>query len=135
MACEDYPCCGHFDIVDGRRVCCCPDFDESGRQLNMICVCGAKLPINNPYSICDACLRQGEDFEDGDCESGDYGFGLCEHGYSLSRKGNAPDCPDCCSCDEADPGDMDGDHQSGLASAGWGTDEDYGGGCFDDFEG
>lgn len=27
---------------------------------------------------------------------------------------------------------MDGDHASALASAGWGTDEDYGGGC-DDF--
>jgi hypothetical protein len=27
-----------------------------------------------------------------------------------------------------DPGDMDGDHTSGLASAGRGTDEDYGGG-------
>jgi len=26
---------------------------------------------------------------------------------------------------EADPGDMDGDHESALASAGWGTDEDY----------
>lgn len=26
---------------------------------------------------------------------------------------------------EADPGDMDGDMASGLASAGWGTDEDY----------
>ncbi len=26
------------------------------------------------------------------------------------------------------PGEeMDGDHESGLASAGWGTDEDYGG--------
>ena len=24
---------------------------------------------------------------------------------------------------------MDGDHESGLASAGFGTDEDYGGGC------
>ena len=24
---------------------------------------------------------------------------------------------------------MDGDEASGLASAGWGTDEDYGGGC------
>lgn len=29
--------------------------------------------------------------------------------------------------DEADPGEMDGDHASGLASAGFGTDEDYGG--------
>ena len=28
---------------------------------------------------------------------------------------------------EADPGDLDGDHESALASVGWGTDEDYGG--------
>ncbi len=28
MACEDFPCCGH-------EPGCCPDFDESGRQLNM----------------------------------------------------------------------------------------------------
>lgn len=31
--------------------------------------------------------------------------------------------------------DMDGDHESGLASAGWGTDEDYGdtdAGCYYD---
>ena len=29
--------------------------------------------------------------------------------------------------DEVDPWEaMDGDHESGLASAGWGTDEDYG---------
>lgn len=28
--------------------------------------------------------------------------------------------------DEADPGEMDGDEASALASAGWGTDEDYG---------
>lgn len=27
--------------------------------------------------------------------------------------------------DDIDPGDMDGDHQSALASAGWGMDEDY----------
>jgi hypothetical protein len=26
---------------------------------------------------------------------------------------------------EADPGEMDGDEASALASAGWGTDEDY----------
>lgn len=32
----------------------------------MICTCGAKLPIDNPSSICDACLRRGlvEDEED-----------------------------------------------------------------------
>ena len=29
-------------------------------------------------------------------------------------------------CDEHCDESMDGDHESGLASAGWGTDEDYG---------
>jgi hypothetical protein len=34
--------------------------------------------------------------------------------------------------DASDPGDADGDHASGLASAGFGTDEDYGAfGCDD----
>lgn len=28
--------------------------------------------------------------------------------------------------DPSDPGDMDGDHDSSMASAGFGTDEDYG---------
>ena len=59
--------------------------------------------------------------------------------------GECPDCgqdiPDnveagqaCTNCEhvfgEPAPNDdpMDGDHQSGLASAGFGTDEDYGGG-------
>ena len=27
--------------------------------------------------------------------------------------------------DYADPGDMDGDHESGFTSAGWGVDESY----------
>lgn len=63
--CEDFPCCGH-------EAGCCPDFDaETGEQLNMICVCGAKLPIDAPYSICAGCMRdpdaqnepeQGEDW-------------------------------------------------------------------------
>lgn len=49
--CEDFPCCGH-------EAGCCPDYDAAtGQQLNMICVCGAKLPLNNPVSICDACLN------------------------------------------------------------------------------
>lgn len=34
---------------------------------------------------------------------------------------------------EPDPGDMDGDHASALASVGWGTDEDYGFNDFNDF--
>ncbi len=50
MACEDYPCCGH-------ELGCCPDFDEDGKQLNMKCVCTATLPLNNPSSLCDSCLR------------------------------------------------------------------------------
>jgi len=34
--------------------------------------------------------------------------------------------------DDGDPGDMDGDAASALASCGWGTDEDYGDGYGDD---
>lgn len=34
--------------------------------------------------------------------------------------------------DDCDPGDMDGDLASGLASCGWGVDEDYGCGMIDD---
>lgn len=49
--CEDYPCCGH-------ELGCCPDYDpDTGRQLNMKCTCGAVLPVNNRYSICDSCMN------------------------------------------------------------------------------
>lgn len=52
--CEDFPCCGH-------EAGCCPDFDaKTGQQLNMVCICGKKLPIDHPVSICDSCLRRGE---------------------------------------------------------------------------
>lgn len=54
MTCEDFPCCGHESG-------CCPDFDDSGRQLNMICVCGAKLPITARYSICSGCMQDPDD--------------------------------------------------------------------------
>ncbi len=47
--CEDYPCCGHEDG-------CCPDFDESGKQLNMKCTCGATVAIDSHSSLCDNCL-------------------------------------------------------------------------------
>lgn len=58
--CEDFPCCGH-------ELGCCPDYDEAGNQLNMVCTCGAKLPINSRYSICRGCMERGsrEDGEDG----------------------------------------------------------------------
>ena len=53
--CEDFPCCGH-------ELGCCPDFDpDTGKQLNMKCVCGAVLPINNRSSICDGCLIDPDD--------------------------------------------------------------------------
>lgn len=51
MACEDYPCCGH-------EAGCCPDrCSRTGRQMNMVCTCGKKLPLSNRSSICDRCLR------------------------------------------------------------------------------
>lgn len=61
--CIDWPCCGHESG-------CCPDFDDDGNQLNMVCVCGAKLPVNNRYSICDSCMNSDEE---GDGR--DYGYG------------------------------------------------------------
>lgn len=93
--CEDFPACGH-------ELGCCPDFDESGRQLNMVCVCGAKLPIDSRYSICASCMRDPDDPDQWDEEFEDEEF------------------------DEDYDDSMDGDHESGLASAGFGTDEDYG---------
>lgn len=63
--CEDFPCCGH-------ELGCCPDYGPDGRQLNMVCTCGAKLPIDNPVSICDGCLdrarREEPDYYDEDWE-------------------------------------------------------------------
>lgn len=81
--CEDYPCCGHENG-------CCPRY-EGGVQMDMVCVCGARLPKDNPVSICHHCLKDAEHYSD-------------EDSYNES---------------------MDGDLESGLASAGWGTDEDY----------
>jgi hypothetical protein len=98
MSCEDFPCCGH-------EPGCCPDYDESGRQLNMVCTCGAKLPVNSRYSICNSCMSDGDDDYDDrdDYEDDDY--------------------------DDS----MDGDWDSGMTSAGWGTDEDYGHYCDNDY--
>ena len=87
--CQDFPCCGH-------EAGCCPRYDEGGRQLDMVCVCGTRLPIDNPVSICNTCLREAS-HEEGHYEEMD--------SYNES---------------------MDGDMESGLASAGFGTDENYG---------
>jgi hypothetical protein len=71
MRCEDYPCCGHVG-EDGP----CPDFDpDTGKQLNMRCVCGAAVPLSSRSSLCAGCLRRGmaedgyDDFYDGDVET------------------------------------------------------------------
>ena len=65
MRCEDFPCCGH-------EAGCCPDYDESGRQLNMKCVCGATLPLTSRSSLCRSCLY--EDGYDYDYENGGYEY-------------------------------------------------------------
>lgn len=68
----------------------------------------------------------------------------CGCGSDLERYDDGDICGGCgepepyCVCDEyahdeADPGDMDGDHESALASAGWGVDEDYLPGGYDDY--
>lgn len=54
--CEDYPCCGH---ESGR----CPDFDDDGKQVNMRCTCGATIPVDSRFSICESCLGLEDDYE------------------------------------------------------------------------
>lgn len=47
----EWPACGH-------ELGCCPDFDpETGKQLNMKCVCGATVPLTSRSSLCEPCLR------------------------------------------------------------------------------
>lgn len=65
--CIDFPCCGHESG-------CCPDFDEDGQQLNMVCVCGAKLPLTSRYSICNSCMNLPEEDNPYDREGGS-GYG------------------------------------------------------------
>ena len=57
MRCEDYPCCGH-------ELGCCPDYSESGQQLNMKCTCGASVPLNSRYSICEGCMERRQAIHD-----------------------------------------------------------------------
>ena len=49
MSCEAFPWCGD-------EFGCCPDFDESGKQLNMKCICGAEVPLSSRSSLCQGCL-------------------------------------------------------------------------------
>lgn len=56
MSCEDFPCCGH-------EYGCCPDY-RNGRQINMRCTCGAKVPLNSRSSLCESCLNAPEGDEE-----------------------------------------------------------------------
>lgn len=103
--CEDFPCCGH-------EVGCCPSFDESGNQTNMVCICGAELPIGNHSSLCQSCLYGDDDdypFYEDDEEDDD------EEWYG----GDEDDEPW-----DGFRDDVDADADA-LRMAGWGTDEDY----------
>ena len=94
--CEDYPCCGHE--AGG-----CPRTNDDGEQVFPCASCGCDLPVHNRSALCDSCLNAG------DPDDPDYGC----------------DCDDC-ECDEpADMSDVEADADT-LASAGYGTDEDYG---------
>ena len=64
--CEDFPCCGH-------ELGCCPDYDpDTGKQLNMKCVCGATVDINSRYSICNGCLSGDSNYSYGNRGEDDY---------------------------------------------------------------
>ena len=96
--CEDFPCCGH-------EAGCCPDFDDSGRQTNMKCTCGAILPLNSRYSICEGCFQRMDEEEGGP---------FADEDWDDNEFADEPN------------EDWDGDFDSGMTSAGFGTDEDYG---------
>jgi hypothetical protein len=68
--CEDFPCCGH-------ERGCCPNYDGAGNQLDMVCVCGARLPVTSQFSVCETCLMRSMDYDeagvdDYDCWCEDY---------------------------------------------------------------
>ena len=93
MACEDFPCCGH-------ERGCCPRYDASGRQIDMVCTCGARLPVTSRSSICRACLMAGDDHDhdhyerddgddyDGDDYEGDEGGDEPEGDFYSDRYGD-----------------------------------------------
>jgi hypothetical protein len=69
--CEDFPCCGH-------EAGCCPTFNDAGEQMDMVCVCGTRLPVDRRYSLCDTCLNRDYGPNDGwaddwDCAEEDCG--------------------------------------------------------------
>lgn len=91
--CEDFPCCGH-------EMGCCPRFDpETGEQLDMVCVCGARLPVTRRVSICDGCLRDPYDPYDDEpyYDEDDYpGPSYCDGCQEVTNKvGPYAECENC----------------------------------------
>ena len=76
----------------------------------MVCLCGKRLPRNNPVSICNSCLNDSAR-EDGYYDDVDESM----DDWAAARWQRLHD----------DDESMDGDMESGLASAGFGNDEDY----------
>jgi len=58
--------------------------------------------------------------------AGELGFFEIAEKFNMALE-DVQDIADELYSDEADPGSMDGDHETALASVGWGTDEDYAG--------
>ena len=80
MSCEDWPCCGH-------EWGCCPDYDREGRQMNMRCLCGARLSINAQGSLCDVCLNEDSPIDEG--------FECCNCEHEGDCEGAFPGDEDC----------------------------------------
>lgn len=68
-------------------------------------------------------FNSDEDFDLGQDELLDAGMDCCP---ACGEDDEECDCHEYLDSEDYDDS-MDGDHESGLASAGWGTDEDYGG--------
>lgn len=64
--CEDFPCCGH-------EMGCCPRRNANGEQIEMVCVCGASVPLSSRSSLCRACLTAPDDGDDWGRDWGDDG--------------------------------------------------------------
>jgi len=101
-----------------------------------------------PCPVCFNCccnevegLNPAECVNEGTCHCNEQVLCGCGWGSLKMRESDVPaDCPVCGNAlrqdDESDydyddyDDSMDGDHESALASCGWGTDEDYG--CYGD---
>lgn len=88
MACEDFPCCGHEHG-------CCPDFNDNGEQINMKCTCGATLPLDSRYSICDTCMDM-PDSDDFYLDRGDW--------HAMEFDGDYDESEDDDDCDDENDG-------------------------------